>query len=91
MVIRSFVFGVVFSIVLFACAGAGYRYYGLDGVSYEQGRLLGPKEADDLPFSNCQPNQTTKHPCVVMFANEFFELKQDYEDTKQKLSDCQSK
>ena len=76
-------------VILVGCAGFSYRYYGLSEVDYEHGTLLGPKEKDDLPFSKCAPNAESKHPCVIMFTKEFFAFKQDYEDTKQKLKECQ--
>lgn len=89
MVKRSFLFGFLSCLFLLGCAGFSYRYYGLSGVSYESGILLGPKPKDDIPFSACAPNPENKNPCVVMFAKEFFALKLDYEDTKQKLKECQ--
>ncbi len=86
---KSFLLGLFSAILLASCAGFSYRYYGLAGVGYEQGKLLGPKESDDLPFSKCAPNGESKFPCVVMFTKEFMAFKLDYEDTQQKLIDCQ--
>lgn len=86
---RSYLLGVASACLLAACAGFSYRYYGLAEVDYEHGTLLGPKEKDDLPFSKCAPNGEAKHPCVVMFTKDFMAFKQDYEDTKQKLKECQ--
>ena len=86
---RNFILGFISCLFFVGCAAFSFRYYGLADVVYEHGTLLGPKAKDDLPFSKCQPNGTTKHPCVVMFTADFFSLKQDYEDTKQKLIDCQ--
>jgi len=74
-----------------ACTGAGVRYYGLRDVIFEHGVLLGPSEKEDLPFSKCAPNSETKFPCVILFAREFMAFKLDYEDTKQKLSECEKK
>lgn len=87
--VRAYLFGFLWCLILVGCAGFAYHYYGLDGVVYEHGMLLGPKPKDDLPFSKCAPNAETAHPCVVMFAKDFFAFKQDYEDTKQKLKECQ--
>jgi len=81
--------GFLFSVLLSACAGFSYRFYGLDRVDYEQGTLTGPKPKNDLPFSSCAPNAQFKNPCVVMFAPEFFNLKADYEDTKIRLTECE--
>jgi len=89
MVSKEFLTGALVSLILMACAGAGFKYYGMQGVSFENGTLLGPTSVDDLPFSRCMPNNLSKNPCIVMFASEFFALKQDYEDVKQKLKDCE--
>lgn len=82
---------LVFLLVFFAlaCSGMTFKYYGLSEVVYEHGKLLGPKESDDVPFSRCAPNAQTKNPCVVLFTNDFFSLKQDYEDTKMRLKECE--
>lgn len=90
MVRRSFALGILFGILLAGCAGMSFKYYGLSEVVYEHGQLLGPKPKDDLPFSACAPNAASKNPCVVMFSKEFFALKQDYEDTQNKLKECES-
>lgn len=75
--------------VVAACGSSFYPYYGLDQVNYAQGKLLGLEPSEDLPFMRCAPNNQVKNPCVVMFAKDFFALKQDYEDTQQKLKECQ--
>lgn len=88
---RQFALGFIACLFVVGCAGAGFRYYGLSGVNYNDGILMGPKEKDDLPFSRCAPTGNEAYPCVVMFAKEFFALKLDYEDTKQKLKECEKK
>lgn len=85
----SFLMGFAGALLLAGCAGFSYHYYGLADVEYDHGNLLGPKPKDDLPFSKCAPNGESKHPCVIMFTKDFMAFKLDYEDTKQKLSDCQ--
>lgn len=87
---RSFLAGLVFSMLLFGCAGFTYHYYGLDGADYREGKLLGPKPENDLPFSRCAPTAAEKRPCVVMLTPDFKAFRLDYEDTKQKLKECQS-
>lgn len=89
--IRSGSAAILFALAMVGCAGFSYRYYGLQGVRYDEGKLLGPKEdgSTDLEFSMCAPSAQVKHPCVVMFAVEFQRFKLDYEDTKQKLEACQ--
>lgn len=88
---QAFGLGMIFGLSLMGCAGLTFKYYGLSGVIYDHGMLLGPKPQDDLPFSKCAPSASSKNPCVVMFATDFFALKQDYEDTQQKLKDCEKK
>ena len=84
-----FALGILAGLALSGCAGFAFRYYGLDGVSYADGVLLGPKPENDLPFSSCAPTDAVKRPCVVMFAKEFFAFKADYQDTKDKLKQCE--
>lgn len=86
---KQFVIGFLSCVLLIACSGMTIHYYGLSGVSYNEGTLQGPKPKDDLPFSKCAPIGNDQSPCVVMFSQEFFMLKQDYLDTKQKLKDCE--
>jgi hypothetical protein len=86
---RQFLFGFTLACFLFSCANFAFKYYGLAGATYDKGTLQGPNASDDLPFSKCAPNAESKFPCVVMFTKDFLAFKQDYEDTKQKLSDCQ--
>lgn len=81
-------FGLV--VILVGCAGFSFKNYGLDLPDYSQGKLLGPTEADDLPITVCKPDELVKGKCVVMLATDFFRLKQDYEETKQRLKECQS-
>lgn len=76
-------------LILFACAGFPFHYYGLSGVSYENGTLLGPETKDDRPFKDCSPNTASQYPCVVMFTKDFFAFKQDYEDVKMRLQKCE--
>lgn len=88
---RLYALGVLSGCILMGCASFAYRYYGLEGVRYEEGKLLGPSPKDDLYFSACAPSSQSKHPCVLMFSKEFYAFKQDYEDTKQQLEACQTK
>lgn len=86
---RSFLAGLILGVLLVGCTGFTYKYYGMRGMDYATGTLLGEKEADDLPFNKCQPTSTSSNPCVVIFAPTFFKLRQDYEDTKIKLAECE--
>lgn len=90
--LRAILVGLVLGFLIAGCAGAtfAYKYYGIDSVRYDQGKLLGPKPENDIPFNACEPSAQSKHPCVIMFASEFFKLKQDYMDTQDKLNQCQS-
>lgn len=96
MVNRSFAAGILFAILLVGCAGFSYKHYGLDLrdvpiENLEKGKLLGPKEKDDRPLSDCSPNIETNYPCAVMFADEFYKLKEDYLRMREQLKACQKK
>lgn len=90
MGLKNFSFGLLVGALLVGCASFSYKYYGLDGVSYENGKLLGPEPKYDRLFSECAPTTTDKSPCVVLFATEFKAFKTDYEDTKNKLKTCEA-
>ncbi len=83
---RGFLAGFAFCALLAGCAGFSFRFYGLEGARYDNGKLLANSgEADDLPFTRCQPSDADRHPCVVMLRPEFFRVKTDYEGTQSKL------
>lgn len=81
--------GLLLGICLVGCAGFSYRYYGISDVDYSRGYLLGNNSSADLPFNMCAPSEQIKHPCIVLKADEFFKMKQDLEDTKQRLKECE--
>lgn len=94
----SFILGVLLGVLLVGCTSFGYKYYGISEVDWETGKILGPKPADDLPFSACKPLEIAdpatgqiklKHQCVIMFSSEFFEMKKEHESLKIKLINCQ--
>lgn len=87
--LKHFLSGFLLCALMVGCSAFAFKYYGLDGVTYENGKLLGPKPQDDLPFSQCAPTAADKHPCVVMFAKDFFAFKQDYLDLQDQLNECQ--
>lgn len=72
-----------------ACGLVGIRYYTMDGVDYSGGKLLGPKPKEDRVFSDCQPRQDDQNPCVVMFREDFMNLKTDYYDMNNRLEECE--
>jgi len=82
---------MVISFSLLSCALAGVKYYGLSGVDFNTGKLMGHKAKDDLPFSVCAPVGNNPYPCVVMMVKDFYDMKREYEDIRQKLIDCQKK
>lgn len=90
MGLKHFSLGLLLGIVLIGCAGFSYRYYGLDLPSYD-GTLLGPKPEDDISFSVCKPDDQSKGKCVVLKADEFFRLKQEYQDMQERLKACEKK
>lgn len=87
--VRAFIAGVVLATLFVGCAGFAFHYYGLEGATYKDGKLLGAKPEDDLPFTRCEPTTADLHPCVVMLVKEFYAFKADYEDTKTKLKACE--
>lgn len=88
--LRSFCAGAAASaLLLVGCASFPYHHYFMEGVSFKEGKLLGPKPENDLPFDRCAPTPSDKNPCAVMLTRDFFAFKLDYEDTKEKLKTCE--
>lgn len=85
---KFWVAGFSLGVFVSCSTGFGYRYYGLEIPTY-QGMLLGPEQKDDIPFSVCQPDGVEKGKCMVMLADEFFALKRDFKETKQRLIECE--
>lgn len=91
MVRREAVFFLL-GLALAGCAGFGYRYYGLDGIDYDNGRLLGDKPEHDRPLSDCKPTAENPHPCTVMFykgIDGFLAMKTEMQDCKNRLKTCE--
>lgn len=65
-----------------------YAYYGLQAAYYD-GKLLAVNPKDDTDLMRCAPDANGKGKCIVMFGGEFYAMKQDFLDTKQKLVDCE--
>lgn len=88
MLARSFGVGILFGLMLAACAGATfpYKYYGID---LEDSKLLGPKPSDDVELAVCKATAGNQAPCVAMMSDEFLSLKKDYMDAQNQLSACQ--
>lgn len=86
---RTFLAGMAFALLLMGCAGFGYRFYAIEVPSYE-GTLVADKTENDLPFKACEPNVSSKRPCVVMLTPEFFKLKEEVTQLRQALKDCQA-
>ncbi len=89
-VAKGFYLGFFCCFVL-SCATAAfnYKYYGMNLAQYKDGKLLGPEPKDDLPFERCAPTEADKGPCVVMFREDFFNMKEAYLRNEQALLDCQ--
>lgn len=87
---RNYLLGFLSCALLCGCAGFAYKSYGLDGVNYSNGKLLAISPKDDRPFMDCAPTAAVKHPCMVMFAKEFYALKTDFEDTQNRLKKCEA-
>ena len=86
----AFALGLVSGIGLISCAGVSfnYAYFGLSAASYD-GQLLAVDPKNDLPLSICAPDAVDKGKCIVMRGADFYAVKKDFLDTKQKLIDCQ--
>ena len=89
---KTLVLGIVAGVLLSACVGMRptfpYKSYGLDADFYA-GNLLGVEEKDDLPLDKCKPDDIAVGKCMVMFADDFYQMKADYLKAKSELSDCQ--
>jgi 1-acyl-sn-glycerol-3-phosphate acyltransferase len=77
-------------VVVVACAGFKYKYYGIEPLPGEElrGTLLGKEPKDDLSLSRCQPDDVSKGKCVVMFVEDWERLVTDYVEMQKKLEDC---
>ena len=87
----SFLSGFLLAILLCSCSAWTFHYYGLDGMDYSKGSLLGASVTEDLPFSVCTPTQVDKSPCIIMLAKDFYAMKQEYQDTVMRLRECEKK
>lgn len=85
---RGFIFGVILSFALIACTSFTYDRYGLDLT--KQKLLHYAKPEKDLPLSACD-NGNGIFKCVVMFGDEFYSMKTEYEQCQTKLAACQKK
>lgn len=81
---------LILSLLFFpSCSTAfPYKWYGLQANSYE-GKLLGEKPKDDLPFKTCEPDDFVKGKCVVMKVSDFKELRLEYVELKTRLQACE--
>lgn len=87
------VFSLVLSgILLVSCATPQFpfKYYKPKLYSW-QGELWGPTERDDLPAVVCDETVQKRSACVIMMADEFFLLKENYLDIREKLNTCERK
>ncbi len=82
---------ILFIVVLSlaSCGSFSYRWYGLDLLSYEKGKLLGPEEKDDLHIKVCEPDDQNKGKCVVLLTSEFERLKADMIELRTRLEACE--
>lgn len=85
---RGFIFGFCLACTLIACASFKFDRYGLDLA--KQKLLHYESAAKDLPLSTCD-NSDGKFKCVVLFSDEFYRLKNDYEQLVAQLAECQGK
>jgi hypothetical protein len=78
-------------VALVGCAAAAkfnYRYYAIEAADY-RGKLKGPRPEDDISFEACKPVEGKAAPCIAMLKDAYLQLKADYLQLSQQLSDCQ--
>lgn len=82
---------ITLQVVFFACAGATYKYYFLDlpDGCYRSGMLLGHTPKDDLPLTECQPEEGNKAKCYVYKATDRERLMSDLTTCQVDLKACQ--
>ena len=86
--LRPMGIGIILGFLMMACTAWNYHEYTISAESYE-GKLLGPKPENDIPFSDCKPTAADLAPCIAIKTAEFLRLKQDYIDTQNALKACQ--
>ena len=81
-------FALILLLFLVSCASFSYRFYFLRAASYD-GKVIADKPENDIPFSRCQPSEKDQNPCVVMFREEFYRMKGDFQDMRLRLDACE--
>jgi hypothetical protein len=86
-----------------SCAATlGYKYYGMSGVDYSKGTLVGKTPSDDVSFNYCRPlsiehpnPEDPAHPtiteqrrCVVLDIDEFSKMANELVVAREKLKAC---
>lgn len=90
MVKKTLMFFCVFLLAGGSCASTfPYKFYNIELPSYEKGKLIGEDPDDDLPISNCQPDETNKGKCTIFLINEHERFVTDYIETKDRLKQCE--
>lgn len=86
---KGFLVGFVCAIILIGCVSFSYERFGLQlNNTIEDSKLLHhDSSSKDLPLEACRATDASQ--CVVLFGDEFYRLKEDYESCIQKLTDCQ--
>lgn len=84
---KPFLIGLLLGITLVSCVSFTYDRYGL---SLKNQRLLHYSKSDkDLPLNVC--DETDGYKCVVMFKDEFYQMKAEYEAIAAALKICEKK
>jgi len=93
---RNFFYGFSVGILLVtACAGIQYHYYGIQMPTecFNQLTLLGKQTVPgwpDLPGSNCKPDDQIRGKCWVELTEDHFRKEQELEQCRDALSKCQN-
>ena len=76
----------LFLLLLVACSSFAYKYYGIRWAEFSKDVvMLGPDEKKDKPFTDCQDLGN----CVVMYRDEFFKFRRDYEEKSIRLKELE--
>jgi hypothetical protein len=83
-------------LMVFACAGFGYKYYGIDTNGLPADTLkkidlvAGRKNDPDKTLSMCATNRDSDSPnCVVMSSVEFRDVLLEFQEMKTRLKNCE--
>jgi len=85
--IKPMIAGIALTAAAMSCASSfPYKYY---GIWPSRDTLLAADPKNDLPLNLCEPDDSVKGKCVVLFVDQFDRLLADYISMKERLSKCE--